>query len=59
VSVPVTYVRGTRDRLVPASMMQKMKALRPSMACVDIDGPHLVLQCRPVESAAAILQVLA
>jgi hypothetical protein len=29
-----------------------------SMACVEIDAAHLVLQCRPVESAAAILQVL-
>jgi pimeloyl-[acyl-carrier protein] methyl ester esterase len=56
--VPVTYLRGTRDRLVPASMMERMKKLLPSMACVEFDAAHLVLLRRPVESAAAILQVL-
>jgi pimeloyl-[acyl-carrier protein] methyl ester esterase len=56
--VSVTYLRGTKDRLVPASMMEGMREILPSMATVEIDAAHLVLQCRPIESAAAIVQVM-
>jgi len=56
--VPVTYLRGTKDRLVPARMARRMKALLPSMTVVDVDAPHLVVQTNPRASADAILRAL-
>jgi pimeloyl-ACP methyl ester carboxylesterase len=46
--VPVLYLRGTEDRLVPDSSWQYMAALRP-VTLARLAGPHLLLQTHPEE----------
>ena len=52
--VPIVYLQGTRDRVVPAHNMRRIAAVRPDVRVVPIDAPHMLLQTRPVEAAAAI-----
>lgn len=57
-AVPMLYIRGTEDRLVPESAWQRMTALRP-MHTARVSGPHLLLQANPVEAWQAIHEFLA
>lgn len=60
-SVPVLYLRASRDRLVPASAAALVRQLRPDARLVEIDGPHCLLQASPQEAAAhlqAFIQAL-
>jgi len=53
--VPVLYLGGRRDRIVPpARTLPGLKAIRPDLETVILDAPHLVLQRRPAEAAEAI-----
>lgn len=52
--VRVLYLRGLQDRLVGRRTLRHLKSVRPSLEVVDLDAPHLVLQRRPEEAAAAI-----
>jgi pimeloyl-[acyl-carrier protein] methyl ester esterase len=54
VNVPILYLRGRRDRLVPKSAMRDMLKIRPDIQTRVLDSPHLVLQRRPHEAAASI-----
>lgn len=47
VRVPVLYLRGTRDRLLPTSTGSKLVAAVPDARLIDIEGPHLLLQAQP------------
>lgn len=53
-SVPVLYLRASRDRLVPASAAALVRQLRPDARLVEIDGPHCLLQASPREAAAQL-----
>lgn len=53
-SVPVLYLRASRDRLVPASAAALVRQLRPDARLVEIDGPHCLLQASPQEAAAQL-----
>ena len=55
---PLLHLRGARDRLIPAARAAEMKALRPELEEAVLDAPHLVLQTRPVESAAILRKFL-
>ena len=52
--VPILYIRGRDDRLVPASVLDEMLRLRPDLAHESLDAAHLVLQRCPVESARLV-----
>jgi len=54
VSVPVLYLRGRSDRVIPRSAWNVIKDVLPAARLVELDGPHFLLQARPVESAALI-----
>lgn len=56
---PVLYLRGSEDRLVKASAVDEIRTLLPSVEVRSIAGPHFLLQARPVESWAAIVEFLA
>jgi pimeloyl-ACP methyl ester carboxylesterase len=58
VSVPILYLGGTRDRVVPARAAQELKGIRPDIEQFFLDSPHAVLQRRPNESAALIVWFL-
>jgi pimeloyl-[acyl-carrier protein] methyl ester esterase len=47
---PLLCLRAARDRLVPAHCATTIRSLNPSAESASIDGPHLLLQTKPVES---------
>lgn len=52
--VPILYLRGTKDGVVPGWNAAAIRRVRPSVEVVDIPAPHLVLQTQPAPAAAAI-----
>ena len=56
-TVPLLYLRGLRDRLVPARNGDAMAAA--GVPVRDLDGPHLLLQTKPAEAARAIEEFVA
>ncbi len=52
--VPLLYLRGTDDRLVPERCLEEIAGLRPGVEVARIPGPHLLLQAAPAECARRI-----
>jgi len=52
--VPVLYLHATRDRIVPARALDDVRHALATVEVASIDGPHLLLQTRPEEAAAAV-----
>ncbi len=46
-SVPVLYVRATRDRLIGRSAGEAVARARPDARVVEVDAPHLMLLANP------------
>lgn len=53
-AVPVLYLRGNADRLVGSRGLAQCARHVPRLTAERIDGPHLLLQARPRESAEAV-----
>lgn len=58
VAVPVLYIRATRDRLVPRNCGDEIQAILPTTSVIELDGPHLILQREPKQSAEAVGQFI-
>jgi len=54
IHVPALILRARADRIVPAAATRQLAAALPRAQVVEIDGPHLILQTRAAESAAAV-----
>lgn len=54
VTVPILYLRATHDRLVPRSSAERIARLSPLVTIVDIEAPHMLLQCAPRECAQVV-----
>ncbi|MEW6363418.1 MAG: alpha/beta hydrolase [Acidobacteriota bacterium] len=54
VNLPILYLGGRRDLLVPRFIPKAMMRRQPRMEYMWLDAPHMVLQCRPAEAARAI-----
>ena len=54
VKVPVLYLRAENDRVVPRSAFEIIAHLLPKVSLVELEGPHFLLQAKPVESAAQV-----
>ena len=54
IGIPVLYVRGTKDRLVPNQALQTIRHLLPSVTVSFIPAPHFTLQVAPSEAWQAI-----
>jgi pimeloyl-ACP methyl ester carboxylesterase len=52
--VPILYLRGRRDLLVPPHNLAEILSLNPSAQVATIQAPHEVLQTRPRAAASAI-----
>jgi pimeloyl-ACP methyl ester carboxylesterase len=52
--VPVAYLRGTRDRVVPSRNCREILAANPLVREYAIRAPHLILQTQPRAAAEAI-----
>jgi pimeloyl-ACP methyl ester carboxylesterase len=58
-SIPLLYLRGAMDRLVPARTADELARRQPRMDIVNIDAaPHFVLQRQPAASLQAICAFL-
>lgn len=57
-SVPLLYLAGSRDVIVPARSVDLIRKFCPKVTVVTLDAPHLVLQTTPEESAKAIQSFL-
>jgi pimeloyl-ACP methyl ester carboxylesterase len=55
IRVPMLYLRARHDRIVPASCGHEIANLNSLCTIAEINGPHLLLQRNPVESANAIV----
>jgi pimeloyl-[acyl-carrier protein] methyl ester esterase len=58
-SLPLLYVRATRDLLVMRRNWEIIAQIKPDASYAEIDGSHFVLQHKPAESLAAIQAFLA
>jgi len=58
-SVPLLYLQGARDRIVPASNLRRIVDIRPDMQTVRIDSSHMILKTEPVAALNAILNFIA
>jgi len=54
VKVPVLYLRAEHDRVVPRSAFDLIARLLPKVYLVELQGPHFLLQAKPIESAAQV-----
>lgn len=52
--VPLLYLRGTRDRLVPRRCGAEVAMVAPKVRVVDLDAPHLVLQAAAAPAVEAL-----
>jgi pimeloyl-ACP methyl ester carboxylesterase len=58
ITVPTLILEATRDRILPRSAARLLAQRIRRGEVAEIDGPHLLLQSRPAESAAAVLRFL-
>jgi pimeloyl-ACP methyl ester carboxylesterase len=54
IAVPVLYLRASNDRIVGERLSRELTSQLTNVSVVEIGGPHLLLQTRPHECAAAI-----
>lgn len=54
IECPVLYLQASRDRIVPAECWRTIRDRSRNAVCIGIDGPHMLLQARPQECAAAV-----
>ena len=54
IATSILYLLATRDRIVSARVSRELTGLLPRVMVRQIDGPHLLLQSRSAECAAAI-----
>lgn len=58
IEVPMLYLRARRDRIVAASCGQEIANLNPLCRIAEIEGPHLLLQRSPIDSANEITRFI-
>lgn len=54
VRVPILYLRGSRDRVVPSGASKRVVRFNPNARVVEFEAPHLLLQVVPLEAARAV-----
>lgn len=54
INVPVLYLRAAKDRIVPRSALRHIASLVPFAQSVTLQGPHMLLQALPSETAQIV-----
>ena len=54
IATPTLYLRASIDRIVSAQLSRELTSQLPNVTITEIEGPHLLMQTRPRECAAAI-----
>jgi pimeloyl-ACP methyl ester carboxylesterase len=58
IRLPTLVLRGRRDRVISRAATRWIVSTLSAARLVEIDGPHLLLQTRPAECAAAVLEFM-
>jgi hypothetical protein len=58
INMPILYIQAKRDLLVKVSCLEKMLQANKHIKVTALEGPHLILQRAPLESAEAIVQFI-
>jgi pimeloyl-ACP methyl ester carboxylesterase len=58
IQLPTLVLQAARDLVIPRSATEWILKCAPHALRVEIDGPHLLLQTRPAECAAAVTEFL-
>ncbi len=58
VSVPILYLQASHDRLVPKSAAERVVRIAHHAKVVEVDGPHLLLQCSPKRCAEVLREFI-
>jgi pimeloyl-ACP methyl ester carboxylesterase len=53
--VPILYLRGSRDLVVPERNLREVRRLMPHVQVAYLDAPHMVLQTQPDAAVGAVL----
>jgi pimeloyl-[acyl-carrier protein] methyl ester esterase len=48
-AAPILYIAARQDAQVPASAIERIRAIRKDVRVATLDGPHLLLQAKPAE----------
>jgi pimeloyl-ACP methyl ester carboxylesterase len=57
--VPLLYIAGSRDRVVPKHNLTRIQSIYPNARVVILPAPHLVLQAAPQAAAKVIAEFAA
>ncbi len=57
--LPLLYIQGRYDRVVPGRNLKHIQRIKPSVKVVQLPAPHMVLQTEAESAAAAIAGFLA
>lgn len=55
-SLPILFIQAQQDRLLGESSLAEICALKPQIKVARINGPHLILQREPEQSAMAVAE---
>lgn len=55
IAVPILYLQAKEDRLVNPSCLVELQQVKPQMAVTVLDGPHLLLQRKPLGAADVVV----
>jgi pimeloyl-[acyl-carrier protein] methyl ester esterase len=51
---PLLFIRPRQDRLIPDWSYEEIRASNPVVEVVEVNGPHLILQTSPMETAKIV-----
>ncbi|MFZ1084209.1 MAG: hypothetical protein WAN35_04515 [Terracidiphilus sp.] len=58
ITVPILYLQAQQDRLVPACCLDEIRRIKPHISVAKIDGPHLLFQRKPIETAKIVAEFI-
>jgi len=58
VAVPLLYIQATEDKVVPKSCLAEIRRIKPDIRVAEVDGPHLILQREPKQSANIVAKFI-
>jgi pimeloyl-[acyl-carrier protein] methyl ester esterase len=58
ISVPMLYLQSRQDRVVHAVCLEEMRRVKPEIEVVVLDGPHLLLQAMPQQTAEIVAEFM-
>jgi pimeloyl-[acyl-carrier protein] methyl ester esterase len=56
--LPILVLEAAHDRVISAAASRRILSVQPGAELAQIHGPHLLLQTRPAECAAAVLRFI-